>query len=411
MDYSQLVKKNGIYLYKDDSFNTIEIKLNFLAGTSNRDCVILDLLCEYLEKCNKKFNSDDEINKKTQELYDLELCFSSQFYSSQRIFNLYAELVSMNAVGEDYSKEAFEFINDLLRYPNFNDEEMLNLVKRNLLSYLELGIMDNESYATCMYGQLVIPSENRKYENSVDMDYLRDLVNSITLEDLKKEYDYIISHFHSGLVFGNISQEQFNSFVDYMKLEPTVGDLDYSRSITTNEGDIEIEKDCEQSYIFVTYDMDEIDLAKYMVLHNLFNSDHGYSYRTLRDKYGLVYSFYVDVLFYLKKFYFYSEIDYSKKDKFLEVIDEILEVMQDKEKMTSFLAETKKDLANEEYNLSEEKDDMFEILNKFILKYHGDLDRNIVNDQIVDMTEEDVIGTIKSLKRKNVFMIRSMEDE
>jgi hypothetical protein len=134
-----------------------------------------------------------------------------------------------------------------------------------------------------------------------------------------------MKHFHSGLVFGNITQEQFNSFVDTMSLEPCAKKLNFDRDVKTVEGDIEVEKDSEQSYIYVTYDFDDLTAAKYRVLNNIFNSSSGICYELLRDKYGLVYSFYVDIMFYLKKLYFYSEIDYSKKEKFLETLDEIIE--------------------------------------------------------------------------------------
>ncbi len=411
MDFSKLVSKNGIYLYEDNDFNTITIKLNFLAPSSNRDCAILDVLCEYLGRSNKKFNSDDDIIKKQQELYDLELNFANQFYSNQKVFSLYANLISMNAISDDYSADAFGFLNDMLRHPNFDDEEMLEVVKRNLLADLELDISDNEVYASSMYERKVIPEDNRVYENNTDIEYLRKMINSITLEDLKKEYEYIMKHFHSGLVFGNITQEQFNSFVDTMSLEPSTKKLNFDRDVQTVEGDIEVEKDSEQSYIYVTYDFDELTAAKLRVLNNIFNSSSGICYELLRDKYGLVYSFYVDIMFYLRKLYFYSEIDYSKKEKFLETLDEIIETLQDKEKLTRLLSQTKNNLAMQEYNLSENKDSMFEILNKYILEFYGNEDRATVNKQIEEMTEEDVAGVVKALRRKNVFMVRSSENE
>ena len=65
----------------------------------------------------------------------------------------------------------------------------------------------------------------------------------------------------------------------------------------------------------------------------------------------------------------------------------------------------------QEYNLSENKNFIFEILNKFILEFYGNEDRTTVNKQIDSMSEEDVAGVVKTLRRKNVFMVRSNENE
>ena len=61
MNLDNLINDNGVYLYKDDSFQTIFTQLHFLAERGNREDAICDILCKYLMASNKIYNSDTEI--------------------------------------------------------------------------------------------------------------------------------------------------------------------------------------------------------------------------------------------------------------------------------------------------------------------------------------------------------------
>lgn len=412
MDYTNLVDDNGVYLYKDDSFNTISIKLNFLGGRSNIEVVILDLLCGYLMRTNQKYKSDDEINKRRKELYSTQLYFSNSFYGSQKIFSLNADLVSFDAIKDDYSDSAFEFIRNILYCPDFTDEKMLGIVKRKLISNITLDLSDNEILASNLYTQNVLYEEDRKYDSSIDIEYITSIINSITLDDLKKEYEYILSNFQSGLVFGNISSEQFNKFRKYIPLESNNEKLDYSKYVQTKEGNIEIEKDdITQSYIYVTYDIDDLDYARLMTLRYILNSSNGLCHQLLREKYGLVYSCHTGIMYYSKKLYFYAETDKEKKEQFLKAIDELVSVLNNKESLDELLKYAKEKINANEYSLSEEKDRMFDLLDNYILNLFEGYNRNEIINQINNMTGEDLTNTIKTLKKKNVFILRSSNNE
>ena len=411
MDFDRLVNNNGIYLYEDDSFNTITIKLSFLAGSTNRDCAVIDLLCSYLNSSNQNFSSDDDIDKRKRELYDMHLHFGNSFYSNQKMFSLNANLISPNAINDDYLGEAFDFIRKMLKEPDFTNEEMLEIVKRKMLSNIELGLLDNEVYASNEYYQRVLHEENKVYEYSTDMDYISNLINSITLDDLKKQYEYIVNSFVSGFVFGNITKEQFNSFVNSMSLTPIKKEMNLERSLPTCEDDIELEIDGEQSYIYVTYDIDNLSYSKLLLLRKIMNSSIGLCYQTLREKYGLVYSSYAAFMYYLKKMYFYAEIDKDKKNDFLKALDEIVETLRDKEKLDSLIEVAKSEISADEVTLSEEADIMLSYLNDYILKLYEGKNRTETFEQIQNLTSEDLIQSTMSLRRKNVFMVRSSEDE
>ncbi|MEE3342985.1 MAG: insulinase family protein [Bacilli bacterium] len=411
MDFDKLVNNNGIYLYEDNNFNTISIKLNFYGGAGNRENVILDVLCVYLKLCNKNFNSDEEIKNRKKELYYLNLYFGNQFYGKQKIVSLSANLISPNVIDDDYSESAFEFIRQMLKEPDFTNQEVLELSKRRLLSYIKSNLSDNDVCARKMYYQNVLYEDNKEYENSVDIDYISNLINSITLDDLKKQYDYFINNFHSGLVFGNISLEQFNNFVNCISLTPINEYFNYKKRVSAKEGDIEIEKNCEQSYIYVTYDINNLTYPQLILLEKILNSSLGLCFQILREKYGLVYYSYACMMYYFKKIYFYGEIDKEKKEDFLKAVDEIIDILNNKDLLNKLISLAKEEIESGEVTLSEDRYRMINSIDDYLLKYFGVENRTEIYQQINKLTVDDLIKSTKTLKRKNVFMVRSKSDE
>lgn len=411
MEQNKLINNNGTYLYKDENFNTFSIKLNFLANVNNRSAAILDVLCNYLFRCNEVYKTDDDITLRRRELYDMKLSCYTDWYGSQKLFLLTADLISMNVTSEDYSKEAFEFIRDIFKKPDFTNEKALEIAKRKIISYIDYYLDDYEKFSAIMYYQIIYNMKDREYDYSTNKEYIKELINSITLEDLKREYDSLMSNYINGLVFGNINEDQFNEFVKYMDLTPINKDLDYSMDLKTTEGVIEVEKNCKQTYIYVTYDFTELTSAEARILEWILNSSIGLCYQTLREKYGLVYGSDATILFQEKKLYIFGITDVSKKEKFIEAADEIVNDLKDRVILEKYMLQAKEELADDEYSLCENNRKLSGILNNRILKFFGDKDRDEVNKEIQEMTPEELMNKTKTLTRKNVFMVRSKTNE
>ncbi len=411
MESNKLINNNGTYLYKDENFNTFSIKLNFLANVNNRSAAILDVLCNYLFRCNEVYKTDDDITLRRRELYDMKLSCYTDWYGSQKLFVLTADLISMNVTSEDYSKEAFEFIRDIFKKPDFTNEKALEIAKRKIISYIDYYLDDYEKFSAIMYYQIIYNMKDREYDYSTNKEYIKELINSITLEDLKREYDSLMSNYINGLVFGNINEDQFNEFVKYMDLTPINKDLDYSMDLKTTEGVIEVEKNCKQTYIYVTYDFTELTSAEARILEWILNSSIGLCYQTLREKYGLVYGSDATILFQEKKLYIFGITDVSKKEKFIEAADEIVNDLKDRVILEKYMLQAKEELADDEYSLCENNRKLSGILNNRILKFFGDKDRDEVNKEIQEMTPEELMNKTKTLTRKNVFMVRSKTNE
>ena len=412
MDFDRLVENNGVYLYQDNNINTITIRLNFMSGLSNRDCAIDDLLCYYLAVTNKNFKDDNEITQRSKELYSLNLFFSNEYCSKQNYMTVDINLISPESIDVDYYKDAFEFIRQIVNEPDFTNEEMFKIIKRKYLAQRRADLSDIDEYVDSMYNQTVMPEKNRKYDYATDMRYITRVVNSITLDELKKEYEYMINNFHSGFVYGKISEDRFNEFVDSMSLLRTKQEVTYERDVPTIEGETEIDVDGEQSYIYVTYDMDQVSFAQLRLLRKLLNSSAGLCYQILREKGGLVYSSSASILYYLKKMCFYGEIDKDKKEQFIKGVEEIVRLLQDKDVLNNFLERAKVEMLVDEVCISEDADKIVnEILESYVLKLYEGLNRTEVNRQILDETADSLYNVTKSLKRKNVFMARGIDNE
>ena len=118
-----------------------------------------------------------------------------------------------------------------------------------------------------------------------------------------------------------------------------------------------------------------------------------------------------NILFHQRKLYIYGETNISKKEKFIEAVDEIINDLNNREIVEKFMTQAKEEIANDEYSLSESKKRLFGVINNRILQVYGNQDRDIVNKEIEEMKPEELMNKTKVLTRKNIFMVRSKANE
>jgi len=104
--------------------------------------------------------------------------------------------------------------------------------------------------------------------------------------------------------------------------------------------------------------------------------------------------------------YFFAMIDKDNKQKLLDAIDEIVDIVQDKDKLGELLEYSKKLNKNDYYILSENRDSMIVKLDNYICGNYDGFNENEFEKNIDLYTEEDIINCVKTLKRKNIFMYR-----
>ena len=129
MDFENLINDNGMFLYKDDSFNTISVSLSFKAKSGNRENAIYDLLCNYIMKTNSLY-SNEELERKRNELYNIGLNVSNVLIGKQRLINFFIDMISPSVIEDDYSKEAFKFAKERFLNIDFTRDDVLDILKK-----------------------------------------------------------------------------------------------------------------------------------------------------------------------------------------------------------------------------------------------------------------------------------------
>ena len=409
MDYDRLINDRGIYLYKDDSFNTISICLSWLASNSDRDNAIYDLMTDYMMNSNKLYTSRDVINNVAKYLYGINVYVDLVSMGKQREFEFNIDMISPTVVGDNYANDAFMYAKALLELPAFNDEELFEKYKRVRLSNIRSNLSSSVKRARDLYFENVIPCDGEHYLHSVDLKEIEDLYNSITLKDLKRLYKKTINdkNFHNGLVFGNITDEEFKLFRQWFPNESTMGKLEYTRNRPIKEGTIIIPTDStDQSIVYQTFSLDRADRGITDLLVDIFMGSSDLCLKILREKYGLVYESFFQIYYFDNFMYIKSKIDKKDLDKLIEATDEMLSIVQDEKTLKPYLDRAKEATKMDGYLLSEDRDSLIRELESKINDAYDGYDYNKFTEEVDKVKEEDVTKLTKSFKRRNVFMYR-----
>lgn len=414
MDYDNLIEDRGIYLYKDDSFNTISITLIFKRDKGNRNDAIYILLANYLLQANKIYPNIEDIREKKNAFYSMDMKLYNCYYGDTPLLYLTIDLVSPQVVKEDYLDDAYDFINDMLLQPDFTREDILKEEKEYYLSKMKQILIEYDNYAERRYKQEIYKGGKEAFIFSTNYKYLEKMLNSISLDDLEKAYNNSIkNNFFKGHIFGNINDAQFNSFRDHIPFENSKDEnIDCMSNPYFNEDKIEISnKHSKDSIVYITYSLDEMDKALYNILFDILNVSSIYCTTILREKYDLVYVSYAVVGYSRKTLIFKAQVDKKNINKLIEATDEIVNDLKDKEKLKEFLIKTRESIKEENYLLSENKTHMIDTINDYVTGIFDKFNETEFADNIENVTVEDVLERTKTLKKRNIFIYRGDDCE
>lgn len=408
MDYDKLINDNGMYLYRDDDFNTISVSMAFDANIGNRENAIYDLICDYLFKANQVYDRDG-VSKKYKEMYGVGLDACTSIIGGKRLFYLNMDMVSPTVVGDDYSKDCFKFARDMFLRPDFTKQDVLDTVKKERLSLLKAALSSPSKVARDLYNGKVFNDPNMEYEYSVDMNYVEDLINSITLDEMKELYEKTISdeHFFRGIVFGNTNIQEFKNFRECFPFKSKIADLDYTSTRKPTEGVMVFpSEETKQSTVYITYSMDKIDRGMNKILRDILNGSSDLCMDVLRDKHGLVYGSSVILSPYSNLFTVKASTKKENIDELIEATDEMVSIIQDPEKVKPLLERAKESIKMEDAVLSEDRYSLLYEISSHIRNMYPGFNYNEFIQNLDEIKPEDVTQATKTLKKKNVFMLR-----
>ena len=408
MDLEKLINDNGMFLYQDDSFNTITISLSFKAKDGNREDAIYDLLCDYIMKTNSTYSSE-EIDRKRNELYDIGLNVANVLIGDKRLINLFIDMISPSVIEDDYSKEAFKFAKERFFNIDFTRNDVLDILKKEKIAKFKASLSSPSLRARNLYNTMVYDNPDMKYEYSTDLRYIEELVNSITIDDMKKLYEETLNNdnFYRGLMFGNATVEEFNEFKKQFPFNSNLDNLDFNTKETINDGVIVVpSEDTNDSIVYLTYDIDNFDRGIRMILRDIYSGSSELCMDVIRNKHGLAYNAGVMLYPFSDKLVIKAIVDKNNVDKLIEAADEMVSISQDKDKVKPLLERAKESIRNDDYIMSENRDDVAYEIISHIRGLSPGFDRKSFIEKLDDIDSEDITKVTKSLKRKNVFVYR-----
>lgn len=415
MDYDNLIEDNGIYLYKDDSLNTIFISLIFKRDKGNKNDAVYNILQEYLLETNSIYKNASNIREIKNDCYSMDIEIYNCYYGETSLMYVSIDLVSAQVLGDDYLDKAFLCIRNLLLKPDFTNEERLEKIKRKYLAKSKQSLSDSSICAERKYKEEIYEGGRKTFKFSTNYKHIERMINSVNLDDLEKAYkkSIIEGGFFKGFVYGNITDEEFERFRYYVPFVNKEDEKIECISVPTfNKDVIEIpNKYSKESIVYITYSLDGIDKALYNVLFDIINVSGDLCLNILRNKYNLVYSSSATIGYSRGTIIFKTEIDKKNIDKLISAVDEIVTCLKDKEKIKEFLVQTRENIKNDNYILSECRSLMIDNINDYVTGIFNRFNENEFANNIDNLKEEDIVNKTKTLKRRNIFIYRGDDCE
>ncbi len=411
MDYSRIVGDSGFYFYQDKSFNTVTMELSFHVNSGNKNDAIYNVLGYYLMAGNEVFD-EAQVDEKVGELYSIIVSFYSSCIGKQDFLNFNVDMISPNIISEDnYFHNCVSFCKTMLERPKFDNQELLDSIKRKILSDFRLSISDPSNLADKYYYSKVLVNPIKKYEQATDAKYVEQVLDSITLSDLKNAYYEAMDNFYNGYVFGNLEREEFDYLKGQFPYKYCGKSLDYSEHQNVNRRNIVIPSNSQESVAYVTYQLGSYSREFYLILDDILNDSYSLCDKILRNKYDLVYESGAYLYFYKNLLVINGLIDKKNYQKFIQGVDEIITSIQNPNIVRDGLQVARRSLKRKQYLMSEDIGAMEEELKRSIDKSFGWMESDELIRRIDSFDEEKFICLTKTLKKQNEFLYRGDNHE
>ena len=415
MDKNNVCKENGLYYYNTNEFATVQLSLAFRIDKDIKEIIKARLLSRYLIRTTKNYKSFKEIRDRLRYFYNMKVHVSQSYVGCENLLSFKISMISPRIIGEEYIKQAISFAREILLEPNFIDGKLdgdvINQVKKDLISDVENNVSNPNKVRKRLFFNSINPTSNIALNNIVDVSMLKEVIFSITDEDLINFYKKTINNFYRGYVFGDVNREERDVIASCFPFQSSEKILDYRELFDVSEGESESIHDTEQSELFVLYRFNDFSSDKthfYQVLSRMLGGTNGLCHKVLRSELGLVYSAgaYVNKYRMYGLFYLYAMISEENKDKCLNGINDIFRHLRDKE-VVSELLQYAKDKITEEYSLCSE--DVLSVIDDFDCYVFGTYpDKEELYKKIIAITSEDIIGEVDNMCKKYVFFGRGV---
>lgn len=402
-----------IHLIKTTKFKTINVKICFKRKLNKEDIIKRNLLGDILIMSNKKYINKQEMEKKCEELFGINLSIDNKKVGNHIVFNVDASFLNEKYTEIGMNDESIEFIKDVLLNPNvvnnaFNESDF-NLVKRafkeDVMSINEnatsLGIVKMRKYmdedSLFSVHPLFMLNELDKITSSGLYNYYLDMLknDSVDIYILGDIDESIMSNFNN-LNIGNIKDEKESYIVEHNKFKD-------KENIVIENGNFNQSK---LSMIFKLKNLTDFERKYVLYVYSFILGGTAGSilFKKLRLENSLCY---------------YVNSNYNSLYNVLEIMVGINS--KDFNKSVSLIKETMNDIKNNNYNDSEIEnakityinavldiaDSPFGIIGSFLAHDYYDADMMEEKiEQIKKVTKNDLVNLANKIIIDTVYLLK-----
>ena len=416
----------NFYKIDDKKFKGVYISLNFMTKIEENSLSKNAVLSSMLSKSNKKYKTEEEIEKYLASLYGANFNVNIEKYGD--IENIEFKMLSINEsvidIKDKVVLKCIEFLNDMVFNTNINetdfDEELFAREKEFIIEKINARKDEKLKYGVNRTEELMLDGKGfGKYvygENSQ--------VKNLTKKDLIEAYNKLINDSSITLIlsgnlsnYDNIEEDVKNIFKDKYMLGKDIKDLKYDEVSLINDNKEIIEKcDSTQSVVGVGFKIENVTEADNAKI-NMYNAILGSTpssklFQIFREKESLAYTTRSRFYRFKDMIIIYAGIEGKNYDKSKEVILRIMKSIEDGDISDEEFTAAKQSLIADldEWVDSKAMQAKFLLTDLVVFKK---FDRSVedIKNEINKVTKEDVIEVAKKVKLKLWYFLGGEANE
>ena len=395
-----ILLKNKPVIFKNNNFQSIQIRLFFPYERNENEYALSDLLLSIIQNTSLKYPTEEDFRLQEQKLYILNsFCYNS-IIGDTCYFVMNLSIPNKSILNKDLYEEQLKFFSEMIYNPkvknkNFDFDEV-EREKTNLRNRIEKINNDSESYAIMKARELVDDVgllSGCTYNHPEQID----LINTSNLYEFY--YKNIYNNQPAIYVMGDVCEDEFGKLCSKYLLKRDFHDkhikinLNYLKPRNTISNIIENSKfkNSVIVYLYKIIDMSLNDVVTLNTVNNLLSSmSSRLLNKKLRDENDLVYSSHVILDEEYGVFGVYALINKDNEDIVREKIVEVINDLKDEKLITPLLNNIK-----ERFRVSLIRN----------LDFKGCVFKNyIIEDSGIDYTDSLYYEKLKNITAKDISL-------
>ena len=421
MEYKQTEIKKGIKIHtiKTDKFKTNLIAI-MLTTKLNRENVTKNaLIPAVLRRGTKNLTTQEEINKKLEEMYGASLDCGLDKTGDNQVLKFYIETVNdefLPQEAENMLKTSLEKIFEFVFNPYLENgcfkKEYVEQEKENIKQIID-GKIDNK--ARYSLDRCIEEMYKDKPYGLYKYGYVEDMKN-INEKNLYEYYQQLINECKIDIFVSGIIDEETENIIknneNIIKLkdrEPQYNELEIIAKRTEKENDVQESMDVTQGKLIIGMDLDiDDDNLRFDVM--IYNSIFGGSansklFQNVREKASLAYTASSSYYRFKNNIFINCGIEIKNYEKALEIIKQQIEDMKKGDFTDEEVENAKKGIIASIKTIDDEQDTEItyffsQELSKTKCNIEQYMDRisEVTKDKVVDVANKVSINTVYFLK-------------